>query len=66
MSKWDKLTSLDVLGHWLSLMHVHNGRAQGDAPSCAGGWLPREQILGEEARRKVPSEFIAQVGVLVR
>ena len=31
----------DVLGHWLDLMNVE-------------GWIPREQILGEEALSRVP------------
>ena len=39
--------SVDVLRSWLSLV----------LPS---GWLPREQILGEEARRRVPAEFRVQ------
>ena len=55
ISAWDVPTSIDVLGHWLSVMHVHSSEG------VEGGWLPREQILGEEARRRVPREFMAQV-----
>ena len=36
-----------MLTHWLSLMH-------------SDGWIPREQILGAEARARVPSEFRLQ------
>ena len=32
----------DVITHWLDLMNHE-------------GWIPREQILGAEARNKVPS-----------
>ena len=39
--------SLDILSSWLS--HI--------LPS---GWLPREQIPGEEARRRVPEQFQVQ------
>lgn len=38
---------MDVLKHWFSLMG-------------ANGWIAREQILGEEARSKVPAEFQVQ------
>ena len=31
-----------------------------EAEPCPGGWLPREQVLGEAATRRVPSEFLAQ------
>lgn len=54
------MISIDVLGHWLSLMHVHHESEQAGV-GCRGAWLPREQILGEESRRRVPPEFIAQV-----
>lgn len=36
-----------VLGHWLDLMNTQ-------------GWIPREQILGPEARSRVPDEFVTQ------
>ena len=54
---WDPLLAAESLAHWLSLMH--------DCPSrAAGGWIPREQVLGEAARRRVPPDFLAQtVGV---
>lgn len=47
ISKWDQEISVDIIGHWLDLMNVE-------------GWIPREQILGEEARAKVPQEFVVQ------
>ena len=37
----------DILGHWFDLINRE-------------GWIPREQILGVEARSKVPSEFVVQ------
>lgn len=45
--KWDPCITQDVLAHWLDLMN-------------ADGWIPREQILGGEARSRVPAEFIVQ------
>lgn len=39
-SRWDINLSMDVIAHWLDLMNVD-------------GWIPREQILGDEARRYV-------------
>jgi mannosyl-oligosaccharide glucosidase len=47
VQKWNPALSRDALAHWLDLM-------------TASGWIPREQILSEEARARVPSEFIAQ------
>jgi mannosyl-oligosaccharide glucosidase len=32
----------------------------GGVGACPGGWLPREQVLGEAATRRVPPEFLAQ------
>ena len=34
-------SSQDVIAHWLDLINEE-------------GWIPREQILGDEARSKVP------------
>ncbi|KAL2547190.1 Mannosyl-oligosaccharide glucosidase GCS1 [Forsythia ovata] len=45
--RWDVHISLDIIGHWLDLMNID-------------GWIPREQILGDEALSKVPSEFVLQ------
>lgn len=39
--------SADILGHWMDLLNSE-------------GWIPREQILGMEARAKVPDEFVVQ------
>ncbi|XP_041052088.1 mannosyl-oligosaccharide glucosidase [Carcharodon carcharias] len=47
ISKWNPSISKEVIGHWLDMMNVE-------------GWIPREQILDNEARSKVPSEFIVQ------
>ncbi|CAD7700286.1 unnamed protein product [Ostreobium quekettii] len=45
--RWDPQLSRDILAHWLDLMN-------------SVGWIPREQILGEEARARVPDEFVDQ------
>ena len=47
ISRWDMSISRDIIAHWLDLMN-------------AEGWIPREQILGVEARAKVPAEFVVQ------
>ncbi|KAK9863279.1 hypothetical protein WJX84_010392 [Apatococcus fuscideae] len=45
--KWDPAISRDVLAHWLDLINSQ-------------GWIAREQILGQEARARVPEEFMVQ------
>ncbi|KAI6474835.1 hypothetical protein MCOR14_002666 [Pyricularia oryzae] len=45
--EWDFDLTVSVLRSWLSLMD-------------SDGWIGREQILGPEARSKVPSEFQVQ------
>lgn len=47
LARWDPALSREVLAHWFDLMN-------------AEGWIPREQILDEEARTKVPLEFVVQ------
>ncbi|KAL6047513.1 Processing alpha glucosidase I [Balamuthia mandrillaris] len=44
---WEESITRDVLGHWLNMMDEN-------------GWIAREQILGSEARSKVPQEFQPQ------
>lgn len=45
--RWDKQLSRDMLGSWFDLLNSQ-------------GWIPREQILGAEARSRVPDEFVIQ------
>ncbi|THU99363.1 glycoside hydrolase [Dendrothele bispora CBS 962.96] len=45
---WDNDFSLEILKDWVKLIDDN-------------GWVAREQILGEEARSKVPAEFQVQV-----
>ncbi|XP_077575739.1 mannosyl-oligosaccharide glucosidase [Stigmatopora nigra] len=47
LSKWDPQVTREAVSHWVDLMNIE-------------GWIPREQILGDEARSKVPSEFVIQ------
>ena len=44
---WDNEISVDIMSHWANLIDEN-------------GWVAREQILGEEARSKVPEEFQVQ------
>lgn len=39
-SRWDRKMSKEIIAHWLDLLNID-------------GWIPREQILGDEARRYV-------------
>lgn len=45
--RWDALLALDILAHWA------------DATTAAG-WVPRELILGVEARIRVAPEALLQ------
>jgi mannosyl-oligosaccharide glucosidase len=47
ISTWDESITAQVIHSWLRLMDKD-------------GWIAREQILGEEARSKVPEEFQVQ------
>jgi mannosyl-oligosaccharide glucosidase len=47
ISKWDRDLSIEILGSWYSLIDEN-------------GWIGREQILGAEARSRVPERFIPQ------
>ncbi|RCI06676.1 Processing alpha glucosidase I [Rhizopus stolonifer] len=47
IGQWDNDLSLDIIKHWTSMIDEN-------------GWVAREQILGEEARSKVPAEFQTQ------
>ena len=47
VTQWSPDLALDILGHWLDLMNKD-------------GWIPREQVLGPEARDQVPQKFLVQ------
>ncbi|KAI9287289.1 glycoside hydrolase [Umbelopsis sp. AD052] len=47
IGKWDNDLSLEIIKSWVSLIDDN-------------GWVAREQILGAEARSKVPQEFQTQ------
>lgn len=47
ISRWDSTISKDILSHWFDLINIE-------------GWIPREQILGDESRARVPVEFVVQ------
>jgi mannosyl-oligosaccharide glucosidase len=57
VSAWDPELSLFMLRHWFLAIYQYSGP---DPSSCAGGWIPREMILGDVSRSRVPSEFITQ------
>ncbi|KAI8927969.1 glycoside hydrolase [Entophlyctis helioformis] len=44
---WDNDLGLEIMSHWAALIDPN-------------GWVAREQILGDEARSKVPQEFQTQ------
>jgi len=48
IGEWDNDFSLEILKDWIDLIDEN-------------GWIAREQILGDEARSKVPAEFVTQV-----
>uniref|UniRef100_A0A0C9R244 Mannosyl-oligosaccharide glucosidase n=1 Tax=Fopius arisanus TaxID=64838 RepID=A0A0C9R244_9HYME len=48
ISTWDLDIELDIMSHWFDLMNSE-------------GWIPREMILGSEALKKVPEEFVTQI-----
>ena len=47
IAKWDINLSMEILSHWMSKINEE-------------GWVGREQILGDEARSRVPKEYITQ------
>ena len=47
ISKWDPRLSMEILSNWIDKIN-------------SDGWVGREQILGDEARSKVPKEYITQ------
>ncbi|KAG2320782.1 hypothetical protein Bca52824_013995 [Brassica carinata] len=46
--RWDFRITLEIVGNWLDLMNID-------------GWIPREQVLGDEALSKMPKEYVVQI-----
>ena len=55
--QWDYKLAMDIIRSWLAAMYVYD---DGSGVCCPGGWIPREMILGDDASKRVPSEFITQ------
>lgn len=66
---WNPRLTMNILTSWLNNLHYfstslltqYNIRVDnaGKDPYL-GGWIPREMILGEEATKRVPDEFVSQ------
>lgn len=66
---WNPRLTMNILTSWLNNLHYfstsllsqYNIRVDsaGNDPYL-GGWIPREMILGEEATKRVPDEFVSQ------
>ncbi|KAL9655054.1 hypothetical protein ABK040_008837 [Willaertia magna] len=48
IQRWNKEIAKDIITNWFNVMDKKTG------------WIPREQILGDEARSRVPQEFQVQ------
>eukprot|EP01060_Flectonema_neradi_P036781 TRINITY_DN718_c6_g3_i1.p1 TRINITY_DN718_c6_g3~~TRINITY_DN718_c6_g3_i1.p1 ORF type:complete len:1071 (+),score=233.34 TRINITY_DN718_c6_g3_i1:51-3215(+) len=53
--QFDKALAAESLASWMGTM-----RGNKDSSVCQGGWIPREQAIGEFARARIPNKFIAQ------
>lgn len=47
ISLWNHNISKEIIGNWLDLLNIE-------------GWIPRELILGNEAKERVPKQFLVQ------
>lgn len=61
MLEWDFTITTQVIRDWLHCTYTAGSEilacSDGD---CVDGWIPREMILGQEATKRVPEEFITQ------
>lgn len=62
ISQFDPILSLTIINSWMNSMYIftNEDNSKDDEICSTGGWIPREMILGDIARSKVPNEFVIQ------
>jgi mannosyl-oligosaccharide glucosidase len=56
INQWDESITIQIISDWLNSMY----KCDSDSINCIGGWIPREMILGDDAKSRVPDEFVTQ------
>lgn len=60
ISQWDEKITMKVISDWLNAMFITENQDEEVDRKRKIGWIPREMILGEDSRSRVPDEFITQ------